>query len=124
MREVLLGLAALISAFGLWGHITRGRRLIVQPMLDSDLHMVPKQTLKFGWDWGAVTMSVMVLSFLLPIWRPDLMALSMMATLYAYALGALAFVAMRRGGFSVTQMPQWIVFWAITACGVLAWGVF
>jgi len=124
MREIFLTLAALISVFGLWNHIVRGRRLIVAPMLKTDLGMVPKHTLEFAWDWGAVTMAILAVGFAAPLWRLDFLPLAMLATVYAYALGAVSFWAMRRHGFRVSQMPQWIVFWAIAGFGLLGWGVF
>lgn len=123
MRDVLLILAGLISGFGFYIHIVRGNKLIVAPMLKADLHHVSKHTLKFSWDWGAVTMVVLTLSYLAPLWRPDFMPLAMMATVYSYALGALSFITMRRQGFRLNQMPQWLVFWAASACGLIAWGV-
>ncbi len=123
MKDLLLILAGLISAFGLYTHIFRGRRMIVAPMLKTDLHHVPKHTLKFAWDWGSVTMVVLTVSYLAPLWRADFLPLAMMATVYGYALGALSYLTMRREGFRVSQMPQWIVFWAASVCGLLAWGV-
>jgi len=123
MRELFLVLAAAISAFGLYVHMVRGRRLIVAPMLQADLHAVPKYTLEFAWTWGTATMCLLTLSFLAPILRIDFMPLAMLATVYAYCLGALSFLAMRRRKFRVGQMPQWIVFWAAAACGLVAWGI-
>ncbi len=123
MKEVFLILAAAISAFGLYVHVGRGRRLIVAPMLEADLHPVPKHTLEFAWNWGTVTMCMLTLSFVAPILRIDFMPMAMLATVYAYVLGALSFLAMRRRKFRVGQMPQWIIFWAASACGLIAWGV-
>jgi hypothetical protein len=123
MRDVFLGLAALISAFGFYTHVFRGNKLITPPLLAADLHHVSKHTLKFSWDWGAVTMVVLTISFLAPIWRLDFLPLAMMATVYSYALGALSFVTMWREGFRVAQMPQWLAFWAASLCGLIAWGV-
>ena len=124
MKDTLLILAGLISIFGFYIHVFRGRRLIVAPLLDADMHHVPKHTLKFSWDWGSVTMLVLTFSYLAPVWREDFLPLAMMATVYGYWLGALSFIAMRREGFRVAQMPQWIAFWAASGCGLLAWGVF
>lgn len=123
MREILLIIAALISAFGFYIHAVRGNKLIVGPMLQADLHHVSKHTLKFSWDWGAVTMVVLTLCYLAPLWRFDFMPLAMMATVYSYSLGALSFITMRRQGFRLNQMPQWLAFWAASACGLIAWGV-
>jgi tetrahydromethanopterin S-methyltransferase subunit E len=123
MQSLFLILAALISAFGFYIHVVRGNRLIVAPMLKADLHHVSKHTLKFSWDWGAVTMVVLTLSYLAPLWRADFMPLAVMATLYGYALGALSFLTMRREGFRVGQMPQWIAFWAAALSGLIAWGL-
>lgn len=123
MKDSLFILAALISAFGFYIHVVRGGKLIVAPMLKADLHHVSKHTLKFSWDWGAVTMVVLTLSYLAPVWRVEYLPLAMMATLYGYALGALSFITMRRQGFRVNQMPQWLAFWAASACGLIAWGV-
>lgn len=124
MRDALFILAGLISAFGFYIHVFRGGRLIVKPLLEAQLHHVPKHTLKFSWDWGSVTMVVLTASYLAPVWREDFLPLAMMATVYGYWLGALSFIAMRREKFRVAQMPQWIAFWAASACGLLAWGVF
>lgn len=123
MREFLLILAGGISVFGLFIHMIRGRRLIVKPLLDAQIHAVPKATLEFSWNWGSVTMVVLSLGYLAPLWRADFLPLVMLATVYGYWLGALSFIAMRRGGFRVAQMPQWIAFWAASLCGLLAWGV-
>ena len=123
MRESFLILAALFSAFGFYAHTVRGRRLIVKPMLETNLHHVPKHTLRFAWDWGSVTMAILTISYLAPVWRADFLPLAMLATLYSYALGAVSFLAMRREGFRVVQMPQWIVFWAASLSGLIAWGV-
>jgi hypothetical protein len=123
MQSGLLILAALISAFGFYIHVVRGGKLIVAPMLKAELHHVSKHTLKFSWDWGAVTMVVLTLSYLAPVWRADFMLLAMMATFYGAALGALSFLTMRREGFRIGQMPQWVAFWAASACGLIAWGV-
>ncbi|MFT4716816.1 MAG: tetrahydromethanopterin S-methyltransferase subunit E [Paracoccaceae bacterium] len=123
MKDILLILAAIISAFGFYIHIVRGNKLIVTPMLKTDLHHVSKHTLNFSWEWGAVTMVVLTLSYLAPVWRDGFMPLAMMATLYGYALGALSFITMRREGFRLNQMPQWVAFWAASVCGLIAWGV-
>lgn len=123
MREFLLILAGGISILGLFIHMIRGRRLIVQPLLEADLHPVPKATLAFSWNWGGVTMVILSFGYLAPLWRADYLELAMLATVYGYWLGALSFIAMRRGGFRVNQMPQWIAFWAASFCGLLAWGV-
>lgn len=124
MRDALLILAGLISAFGFYIHVFRGGRLIVGPLLKAELHHVPKHTLKFAWNWGTVTMVVLTASYLAPLWREDFLPLAMMATLYGYALGALSFITMRREGFRLAQMPQWIAFWAAALAGCLAWGVY
>jgi len=124
LSEAFLIAAGVISAFGFYIHVVRGNRLIVDPLLAADLHHVPKYTLKFSWDWGAVTMVMLTVSYLAPVWRLDFLPLAMMATIYGYALGALSFITMRRQGFRLAQMPQWIAFWLASACGVLAWGVF
>lgn len=124
MRDALLILAGLISAFGFYIHVFRGGRLIVTPLLAAELHHVPKHTLKFAWNWGSVTMVVLTASYLAPLWREDFLPLAMMATLYGYALGALSFITMRREGFRLAQMPQWIAFWAAALAGCLAWGVY
>ena len=123
MRDILLVTAGLISAFGFYIHVFRGSRLIVAPMLKADLHHVSKHTLKFSWDWGAVTMLVLTVCYLAPLWRDDFLPLAMLATVYGYALGALSFLTMRREGFRVAQMPQWVAFWAASLCGLIAWGV-
>ncbi len=123
MKDILLILAAMISAFGFYIHVVRGGKLIVAPMLQTDLHHVSKHTLKFSWDWGAVTMVVLTLSYLAPIWRADFMVLAGMATLYGGALGVLSFLTMRREGFRVGQMPQWLAFWAASLSGLIAWGL-
>lgn len=123
MRDILLVTAGLISAFGFYIHVFRGSRLIVAPMLKADLHHVSKHTLKFSWDWGAVTMVVLTVCYLAPLWRDDFLPLAMLATVYGYALGALSFLTMRREGFRVAQMPQWVAFWAASLCGLIAWGV-
>lgn len=123
MRDILLVSAALISAFGAYIHVVRGNNLIVAPMLTADLHHVSKHTLKFSWDWGAATMVVLTVSYLAPLWRIDFMPLAMMATVYGYSLGALSFLTMRREGFRLSQMPQWVAFWAASLCGLIAWGV-
>lgn len=122
MTTFLLLAAAAISAFGFFVHVSRGRRLIVKPLLKAELHAVPKQTLRFSWSWGSVTMVMLTVSYLAPLWRPDFLPLAMMATVYGYALGALSFLTMRREGFRLNQMPQWIVFWSASFCGLLAWG--
>ncbi len=124
MREVFLIAAAMISAFGFYIHLVRGRNLIVGPLLKAELHHVPKHTLKFSWDWGSVTMVILTVCYLAPLWRLDFLPLAMLATVYGYALGALSFITMRREGFRVNQMPQWLAFWAACLCGLLAWGVF
>jgi len=123
MRDILLVTAGLISAFGFYIHVFRGSRLIVAPMLKADLHHVSKHTLKFSWDWGAVTMVVLTVCYMAPLWRDDFLPLAMLATVYGYALGALSFLTMRREGFRVAQMPQWVAFWAASLCGLIAWGV-
>lgn len=123
MKELLLVLASVISVFGLYTHIFRGRKLIIKPLMKAELHQVPRHTLKFAWDWGAVTMLVLAVSFLAPIWRADFLPLAMMATIYSYALGTLSFLTMRREGFRLDQMPQWVVFWAASGCGLVSWGV-
>jgi len=124
MSAVFLILAFALSCAGLVIHATRGRKLIVEPLLKSDLHMVPKHTLAFAWNWGAVTMAVLAVSYLAPLYRESLLPLAMLATVYGYALGALSYVTMRRHGFRVAQMPQWILFWAASLSGFLGWGVF
>lgn len=124
MTSVLLILAAAISALGLWIHLFRGRRMIVAPMLAAELHPVPKHTLAFSWHWGSVTMMVLTFCFLAPILREDFLPLAMLATVYSYWLGAVSFITMRRQKFHVRQMPQWIVFWAASLVGFLAWGIF
>jgi len=124
LRDIFLILAAAISAYGLFTHMVRGRRLIVAPLLKAELHHVPKHTLAFAWEWGSVTMLVLTVSFLAPVFREDFLPLAMLATVYAYALGALSFLTMRREKFRISQMPQWIAFWAATASGLMAWGVF
>ncbi len=123
MNDILLILAGGLSAAGLYLHMVRGRRLIVEPMLAADLHPVSKQTLAWSWQWGGVTMVALTVCFLAPILRIDFLPLAMLATVYAYWLGALAFFAMRRNGFRVAQMPQWILFWASSLAGLLAWGL-
>jgi len=123
MSSLFLILAAALSAIGLWIHLTRGRRMIVQPMLDADLHPVVAQTLVFSWNWGAVTMAVLSVAFLVPALHSEFSVLAMLATVYSYGLGALSFVTMRRHGFTVSQMPQWVLFWSASLCGVIAWGV-
>lgn len=117
-------IAGLISVFGLYTHIVRGRRLIVQPLLEADMHPVPKQTLVFSWYWGAVTMAVLLVCFVAPLLRADFLPLAMLATVYSYCLGAVSFIIKRREKFRIAQMPQWIVFWAASLAGLLAWGVF
>ena len=124
MRDILLILAGLISAIGFYLHVVRGNLLIVGPLLNADLHHVAKHTLKFSWDWGGVTMIVLTVCYLAPLWRLDFLPLAMLATVYSYALGALSFLAMRREGFRMNQMPQWVAFWAACICGLLAWGAF
>ena len=124
MRDILLILAGLISAIGFYLHVVRGNRLIVGPLLNADLHHVAKHTLKFSWDWGGVTMIVLTVCYLAPLWRLDFLPLAMLATVYSYALCALSFLAMRREGFRMNQMPQWVAFWAACICGLLAWGEF
>lgn len=124
MRDILLILAAAISGFGAYMHVVRGKRLIIAPLLKADLHHVAKHTLKFSWDWGGVTMIVLTLCYLAPLWRLDFLPLAMLATVYSYALGALSFLRMRGEGFRINQMPQWVAFWAASICGLLAWGVF
>ncbi len=123
MTGLLLILAGAISAFGLYTHMFRGRRLIVQPLLDAEIHHVPKHTLAFSWHWGGVTMAMLTLCYLAPIFRLDFMPLAMLATVYGYWLGAISFITMRREKFRVSQMPQWIVFWSASVCGLLAWGI-
>lgn len=123
MRDAFLIIAGLISAFGFYIHVFRGGKLIVAPLLKAELHHVPKHTLKFSWDWGSVTMVVLTVSYLAPLWREDFLPLAMMATVYGYALGSLSFITMRREGFKLAQMPQWVAFWAASACGLIAWGI-
>ena len=123
MTETFLILAGAISIFGLFIHMRRGTRMIVQPLLDAELHMVPKHTLAFSWNWGSVTMVMLTACYLAPILRVDFMPLAMLATVYGYWLGALSFITMRRQKFRVAQMPQWIVFWAASGFGLLSWGL-
>ena len=123
MTWLFLTLASLLSLLGLILHVTRGRRLIVAPLAKVDMHEVPRNTLIFSWNWGAVTMAMLTLGFISPLWRPDFMPLAMFCTVYAYWLGVASFVQMRRGGFSVAQMPQWVLFWAVSTLGFLSWGL-
>ncbi len=123
MTWLFLTFASLLSLFGLILHVTRGRRLIVAPLTQCDMHEVPRNTLIFSWNWGAVTMAMLALGFISPLWRPDFMPLAMFCTVYAYWLGVASFVQMRRGGFSVAQMPQWVLFWSVSALGFLSWGL-
>lgn len=124
MSGLFLAIAGVISLYGLWNHYFRGERLIVGPMLATDLHHVPKHTLRFAWHWGSVTMAVMAFSFLAPIVSGAMWPLAMVASVYAFALGLLSFQTMRREKFRVGQMPQWIVFWSIALSGFLGWAVF
>lgn len=124
MRETLLIIAGAISAIGLFVHMIRGRRLILAPLLAADLHPVPKHTLAFSWHWGAVTMAILTFCYLSPILREDFLPLAMLATVYGYWLGAISFITMRRQKFRVSQMPQWIAFWAASGVGLAAWGWF
>ncbi len=123
MTDILLFLAGTISAVGLYIHMVRGRRLIVAPMLEAELHHVSKHTLAFSWNWGSVTMALLTVCYLAPILRADFLPLAMLAMVYGCLLGALSFITMRREKFRIGQMPQWIVFWAASACGLLSWGV-
>ncbi|GEM_PF-4517746 len=123
MKETLLIIAGAISAMGLFLHLVRGRRLIVAPMLEADFHPVPKHTMEFSWHWGAVTMGILTFCYLSPILREDFLPLAMLATVYGYWLGAISFLTMRRQKFRVIQMPQWVAFWAASACGLVSWGV-
>lgn len=123
MTAALYIFAGLISAIGCYLHIVRGGRLIVQPMMQAELHHVPKHTLKFSWDWGAVTMVMLTVCYLAPLFGGGGTILAMMASVYGYALGVLSFRTMWREKFRVAQMPQWILFWLASGASLIAWGV-
>ncbi len=124
MSALFLTIAGVISAYGLWNHYYRGERMIVAPMLATDLHHVPKHTHRFAWHWGSVTMAVLTFSFFAAILWAAMWPLAMVGSVYAFALGLLSFQTMRREKFRIGQMPQWIVFWPIAISGLLGWAVF
>lgn len=120
LNSLFLALAAVISGFGLVLHMRRGIPFIVAPMLASDLHHVPKHTLAFSWHWGTVTMGILMACFALAIFVDAFWPLAGLAVIYSFLLGCLSFWTLVRQQFRIGQMPQWIVFWAASLSGLLA----
>lgn len=115
-----LWIACALCVATLLAHIFVGRRYIARPLLEADLHPVPKFTNFYTWHMASVTIGGMALAFLLSAIFPDAWELAAAATALSLAFFWLSLLMVIFKGQNLWHMPQWAFFLAITIMGASA----
>ena len=116
--NTLLAIAAGLSLLTTLIHLFGGGPTVAGPLLRSNMPDVPRYTNYYCWHLVSIVLVAMTIGFYLAARDPaeQTLGIFMTALAAAFTIWSLALVQWKQQSF--LQMPQWILFMPIAACGV------